>query len=138
MEIRYAEDADREFWFGLDTHLPQAVFADKVQTKSGYVAFAGGQPVGLLRYNLFWDNMPFCTMLMIDAAYRGMGYGKQLMAHWERDMKTQGHGLVLLSTRADEGAQHFYRKLGYRDCGGVALPALDEEMVTELFFAKFL
>ena len=24
------------------------------------------KPVGLLRYNLFWDNTPFCTMLFID------------------------------------------------------------------------
>ena len=24
------------------------------------------KPVGLLRYNLFWDNTPFCTILFID------------------------------------------------------------------------
>lgn len=136
LQIRYVEDNDRAFWLGLDKHLPETEFLRKVQTKSGYVAWLDGQPVGILRYNLFWDNMPFCTMLFVDEAYQGKGYGKRLMQHWEADMKAQGYGMVLTSTRADEAAQHFYRKLGYLDCGGLLLSILGEPQPTELFFAK--
>lgn len=133
---RYAEISDKKFWYSLDKHLPETEFADKVRTKRGYVLLLNEKPVGLLRYNLFWDNTPFCTMLFVDAAYQGNGCGKQLMEHWENDMKTQGYGMLLTSTQADETAQHFYRKLGYKDCGGLVmdLPCCAQPM--ELFFVK--
>ena len=41
-------------------------FERKVNSKQGYVLLENDKPVGLLRYNLFWDNTPFCTMLFID------------------------------------------------------------------------
>ncbi|WP_423775813.1 hypothetical protein [Amedibacillus dolichus] len=31
--------------------------------------------MGLLRYNLFWDNTPFCTLLFINRNYHRKGYG---------------------------------------------------------------
>ncbi len=34
-----------------------------------------------------------------------------LIEHWEADMKEQGYGILLTSTRADELSQHFYRSL---------------------------
>lgn len=75
-------------------------------------------------------------MLFIEEKYQKKRYGKQLMEYWEKDMKKQGYGMVLTSTRADENAQHFYRKLGYKDCGGfvVDIPAYAQPM--ELFFIK--
>ena len=60
-------------------------------------------------------------MLYIDARYQRKGYGKKLMAHWEEEMKAQGYERLLTSTQADEEAQHFYRKLGYQDCGGLVM-----------------
>ena len=49
-------------------------------------------------------------MLYIDGKHQGKGYGKILMEYWEKDMKSQGYGMLLTSTQADEQAQHFYRK----------------------------
>lgn len=43
------------------------------------------------------------------------------MEYWEQDMKRQGYGMLLTSTQVDETAQHFYRKLGYKDCGGFVI-----------------
>lgn len=40
------------------------------------------------------------------------------MKYWESDMKNQGYGMVMTSTQVDEEAQHFYRKLRYKDCVG--------------------
>lgn len=74
VKIRYVRAADKEFWYSLDKHLPETEFADKVRTKRGYVLLLDEKPVGLLRYNLFWDNTPFCTMLFVDGEYRGNGY----------------------------------------------------------------
>lgn len=128
--IRYVELDDKKRWYELDQHLPEEVFAEKVRTNQGYVLVEDGLVIGILRYNLFWDNTPFCTMLFIDDGYRGKGYGKQMMEYWEQDMKTKGYGMLMTSTQVDEDAQHFYRKLGYKDAGGfiVDVPGFEQPM----------
>lgn len=95
-----------------------------------------GKKTGLLRYNLFWDNTPFCTMLFVDWSRQKKGYGLAVMNHWENDMKSKGYGMVMISTQVDENAQHFYRKLGYKDCGGFILDIPGYEQPMELFMSK--
>jgi len=135
-EIRYVRLEDKPFWYSLDRHLPEAEFDGKVRDKRGYVLEEDGKPIGLLRYNLFWDNTPFCTLLFVDWSYQKKGYGRLLMEHWEADMKEKGYGMLLTSTQADEEAQHFYRKLGYRDCGGFVPTVPGYEQPMELFLEK--
>ena len=36
-EIRYVQPQDRDFWFRLDRHLPEAEFERKVREKQGYL-----------------------------------------------------------------------------------------------------
>ncbi len=137
-EIRYLRSSDKQFWYGLDKHLPETEFENKVYTRRAYVILAAGEPAGLLRYNLFWDSIPFCTMLMINENYRGKGYGRRLMEYWERDMRSQGYGMVMTSTQVDENAQLFYRKLGYKDCGGILFDIPGYEQPMELVLSKAL
>lgn len=47
--------------------------------------------VGVLRYNLFWQSVPFLDLLFIDEAYRGQGWGSKMMANWEETMKRMDH-----------------------------------------------
>lgn len=136
LSIRCLRLEDKEFWYRFDRHLPESEFENKVRTKRGYILSLDGNPIGLLRYNLFWDNTPFCTMLIIEEAYRGKGYGKYLMEYWECEMKRQGYGMLLVSTQADENAQHFYRRLGYKDCGGFVIDIPRYAQPMELFFIK--
>jgi len=98
---------DRPFWLRLDRHLPEEGFARKVRDREGYVLEEDGQPAGLLRWNLFWDEIPFCTLLAVAEDRRGRGLGRALLARWESDMAARGHRLVMTSTRADERAQGF-------------------------------
>ena len=134
--IRYLEKSDKSFWFRLDRHSPETEFENKVNTKRGYVLLENNVPVGLLRYNLFWDNIPFCTMLFVDPKCQKKGYGTKLMKHWEEDMKSQRYGMLLTSTQVDETAQHFYRKLGYKDCGGFVIDIPRYVQPMELFLIK--
>ena len=136
LHIRSVRQEDREFWYRLDKHLPMREFDNKVSEKRGYVLLEGDSPVGLLRYNLFWDNTPFCTLLFVEEAHRGKGGGKLLMEHWEAEMKAQGYGMLLTSTQVDEEAQHFNRKLGYKDCGGFVIDVPGYEQPMELFLIK--
>lgn len=135
-EIRYIQIDDKAFWYSLDKHLPEEEFLNKVRNKRGYVLLENNKPIGLLRYNLFWDNTPFCTMLFIDWNYQNKGYGKRLMEYWENDMKSKGYAMLLTSTQVDEKAQHFYRKLGYKDCGGLVIDIPKYKQPMELFMIK--
>ena len=136
VDIRYVQIEDKEFWYRLDKHLPETEFVNKVRDKRGYILLLDGVPIGLLRYNLFWDNTPFCTMLFIDRDCQGKGYGKKLMEFWENDMKLQGYGMLLTSTQVDEDSQHFYRKLGYKDCGGFVIDIPKYAQPMEMFLVK--
>ena len=64
------------------------------------------------------------------------GYGKLLMEHWEQAMKSQGYGMLMTSTQVDEEAQHFYRKLGYKDCGGFVVDVPGYEQPMEMIMIK--
>ena len=138
LEFRYVEESDRSFWFSLDRHLSEAEFELKVRDRRGYVALEDGFPVGILRYNLFWDNTPFCTLLFVKQGCQGRGVGSGIMRRWEEGMRCQGYGMTMTSTQVDESAQHFYRKLGYKDAGGLVfdLPGFEQPM--ELVMIKKL
>lgn len=127
--IRYAETSDIEFWFSLDKHMSESEFERKVRDRQAYVALSDDEPVGILRFNLFWDNTPFCNLLYIKDGMRGRGIGKALMDRFEEDARTAGYKFVLTSTRSDEDAQHFYRAIGYRDCGELRLPDEPAELL---------
>ncbi len=138
IEIRYVKQSDQSFWFQLDHHLSSEEFLKKVRDHQGFVLFEDGKPKGILRYNLFWDNIPFCTLLFINQNDQNKGFGTQLMSHWEQEMKQKGYGMVLVSTQVDEDAQHFYRKLGYQDCGSLIINIPHFEQPAELFLTKKL
>ena len=114
--IRYARLTDRDFWFTLDRHLSEAEFEHKVNLKRAYVLTEDDTPVGILRYNLFWDNTPFCTLLYISPGHQCTGCGRAFMEFWESDM----------------------RALGYRDCGGMVIDIPGHEQPMELFLVKAL
>ena len=138
VSIRYVSASDKDFWYTLDRHLPETEFLNKVRDNQGYILLEDGKPCGLLRYNLFWDNTPFCTMLFVDWKSQKKGYGRKLMEHWEQDMKSKGFDMLLTSTQVDEEAQHFYRKLGYKDCGSLVLNVSEHEQPMEMFMVKAL
>lgn len=74
------------------------------------------------------------NLLMIEGNYRKMGYGRLLVEFWEEEMKKKGYKLVLTSSMSNENAQHFYRKLDYKDVGCLIL----EEEGLEVVFKKEL
>ena len=136
LTIRYAEPEDRSFWFTLDRHISETEFDRKVRDRMGYLLLEDNVPAGLLRYNLFWDNTPFCNLLYISPDRQRRGLGKILMLHWEKEMKELGYEWVMVSTQADETAQHFYRRIGYQDAGALVINIPRAAQPMELFFIR--
>jgi hypothetical protein len=52
-----------------------------------------------------------------------------LATAWETSHRARGHTFVLTSTVSAENAQHFYRRLGYVDCGSLLLPDEPTELI---------
>lgn len=118
LKIRLAEECDFEILSRNDKHVSAEMLKKKISDKNILIAEKNGEFAGWLRYNLFWDEMPFMNMLFVIEKFRGTGIGRELVRSWEKIMSEQGYKFLLTSTQADEYAQHFYRKLGYSDLGG--------------------
>jgi ribosomal protein S18 acetylase RimI-like enzyme len=135
MKIEYASEQDFQFLLENDRHISKQLIRNKLTEKEIILARdQDNKVIGWLRYNYFWDNTPFMNMLYINENYRNKGIGKKLVRFWENEMKSKGYELVMTSTLSDEQAQHFYRKLGYKDSGSLLL---DDEPL-EIIFIKIV
>ena len=110
--IRHVRAEDRPFWLRLDRHLPEEGFARKVRDREGYVLEEDGQPAGLLRWNLFWDEIPFCTLLAVAEDRRGRGLGRRLFSLAAEEARRLGAEKLYISAMSAEESQAFYRAMG--------------------------
>lgn len=116
--VRRACPDDMDILAEADRHVSRRRMEKLVCDGLVLVAEHGKDFAGWLRYGLFWDEIPFMNMLFVLEEFRGNGVGAALVREWERLAAESGHKTVMTSTQASETAQHFYRKLGYRDMGG--------------------
>ena len=147
MIIEIAQSKDEPKIAKLDYHIPPSRLGECIRSGQVYVLKDdsiknGGQNhrlkdpvVGVLRYSLFWQTIPFLDLLYLDAAYRRQSFGTQMMHDWETEMKKRGYKYVMTSTQADESAWQFYEKLGYHKVGGFLPP---EQEAEELIYLKQL
>jgi ribosomal protein S18 acetylase RimI-like enzyme len=129
VNIRIANKSDLSILVHYDKHISADELVYSMMRERILIIEENNHLIGWLRYNLFWDNTPFMNMLYILEDYRGKRYGKVLTLFWEEKMKCLGYELVMTSTLSNEGAQHFYRKLGYRDAGSLLLPQEPLEII---------
>ena len=132
MEIRLAVAKDKKQILKYDCHIPQNKVGECIDNGLVDVLCDDDKIVGVLRYNLFWQTIPFLDLLFIDDAYRGQGWGSKMMADWEETMTRMGYPYVILSTQEDETARFFYEKIGYRRIGAFLPPEQDADEIMYL------
>ena len=135
MEIRLAVAEDKTKILQYDRHIHHNKVGECIHNGLVDVLCDGDKIVGVLRYNMFWQSIPFLDLIFIDEAYRGQGWGRQMMARWEDSMKAMGYSPVMLSTQADDTAKYFYEKLGYHRIGAFLPP---EQEADEIMYLKEL
>lgn len=133
MEMQPADSRHMEAIQIYDRHIPAARLAECIRAGQVLVLLDGERVVGVLRWSLFWQTIPFLDLIYLDEACRDKGLGTRMMARWESDMASQGYKSVMLSTQADETAKYFYEKLGYRRIGAFLPP---EQEAEELMYLK--
>ncbi len=136
LKITHATESDVSDYFSIDKHLLKSEFENKIRDNRCYILRNDETTIGVMRYNLFLDCIPFLTLIYFNEPYRNKGFGKQAMLFWEKEMLDLGHKMVMTSTQVDEKAQHFYRKLGYIDKGGLFFDNTPFEQPQEMFMIK--
>lgn len=117
MDILPADIKDLKEISKLDSNIPLDRLEESINNRNVFVLKDGRFIVGMLRYSLFWQTIPFLDLLYIYRNYRGKGYGSQMMAYWEEYMRALGYEYAMTSTQSDETAYRFYERLGYKKCG---------------------
>ncbi len=134
MNIRFAKNEDLNILSKLETHIDYDMIRRKIDNNEIIVLSVDEKIVGWLRYSLFWDEHPFINMIFFLEEYREKGFGKKLVRFWEIEMKKNNYNILFTSTQSDENAQHFFRKLGYKDAGGFLI----EDDPFELVMIKYI
>jgi ribosomal protein S18 acetylase RimI-like enzyme len=134
MEVGFADGKDYEYLVANDHHVTSEMIRKKLERNEIIVIRDGKQLLGWLRYGYFCDVIPYMNMLYIEEKHRRMGLGTRLVEFWESEMKKRGYDRVMTSSDSPEQGQHFYRRLGYRDCGALLLP----DKPLEIIFLKSL
>lgn len=132
MKIRLAESVDKSGILKYDSHIHPALIEECIWNGRIIVLCDEREIVGVLRYSLFWQSIPFLDLLYLDGNYRGKGFGRQMMAHWEAAMQAKEYKYVMLSTQEDETAKYFYEKQGYRRIGAFLPPEQDADEIIYL------
>jgi len=133
MNIEYATSGDFQYIVDMDKHISiELIRAKIIEKEIIFVRDVTNKNIGWLRYGYFWDNTPFMNMLYLEEDCRHKGIGIELVGFWEKQMKDKGYDLLMTSTLSNEYAQHFYRKLGYKDSGSLLL----ENEPLEIIFTK--
>ena len=135
MTIRTAVPADLDGIRNYDRHIPASRLEDCIIRRQVDVLVDDGKILGVLRWNLFWQSLPFLDLIYLDDSLRGQGWGTEMMDLWEINIAEQGFRHALLSTQEDETSKFFYEKLGYALCGDFLPP--DQE-ARELMYRKEL
>ena len=135
--ITYASIQDKQY-VCLGENLSENEFELKVRDKRCYILRYDENPIGAMVFNLIFDFIPFLTLMHLEDFYRRKGYGTKAMSYWENEMRDLGYKIIMLSTQVDEVAQHFYRKLGYKDMGTIVMDIPPYEQPLEMFMGKAL
>ena len=126
--LRLAEDTDFVFIRGFSSELPEEQLRAQIRDGRLRIIESNEGPVGFLKFYVLWEVLPFIELIIVRIDCRGHGIGKAAVREWEREMSARSFQRAIVSTQADETAQYFWRRIGYQDCGSLALPGRPPEL----------
>ena len=132
--VSYAVQSDLPDVKVFDRHVSKEMLNKAISENRVLIFKVSDIVMGFVRWNYFWDSIPFLNMLFVPSGYTHSGVGSDLLSFWEKEMRSQGYARVFASTMAKEKGQHFFRKYGYHDIGNL----YDEGVGLELILEKLL
>jgi len=126
--LRCASDADIAFLNQLAPVSDLRVLRAQIREGRLLVIEDSGEAAGFIKFYVLWETLPFIEVIVVHEDLRGRGIGRSAVRFWEREMAKRAHSRAVISTQANESAQGFWRRIGYRDCGYLELPGKPAEL----------
>lgn len=133
--VRFAGPEDLEWCVVEDSHVTELVIRNKIVQDEIIVAELDGQPIGYLRLEYLWSNIPYIGVIFVIDAYRQEGIGHKILSFLENYLQSRGHDQLFSSSQANESEpQAWHRSMGFVECGIIS--GLNEGGIGEIFFRK--
>lgn len=129
MKITFAKKEDFSFLDIIDLHISEIELMKAIKQKRIYMIYEENKFIGMLRYNLYLDNIPFINYIYIKPDYRNKKIGSKLLKKFENDMSKRGYLNVLTSIVYPMEAHSFFTKNNYKECGGFLIPSEPYETI---------
>ena len=122
--LQISEPCDAETIKEFDSYIPAERLREKLKRSPEEVLLIkdGDCTAGVLRWGYLWDYIPYLYFMHVRLELRGRGYAAEALRLWEEKMAAAGFDAALCSIPTDDAAQHFYRKMGYRETGALSIP----------------
>jgi len=119
----------------IDGDVDAQILRWKVRRREIIVAEVEGRPVGYLRLEYLWSQVPYIGLIRVVPEHRRRGVGKAMLHFLEEFLRSKGHRWLYSSSQADEPEpQAWHRHMGFRECGFIA--GINRGEVGEVFFRK--
>ncbi len=133
--VRFAGPEDLEWCVVEDSHVTELVIRNKIVNDEIVIAELDGQPIGYLRLEYLWSNIPYIGVIFVIELYRNEGIGRKILAFLEEYLRSRGHDKLFSSSQANESEpQAWHRSVGFTECGIIS--GLNEGGIGEIFFRK--
>jgi ribosomal protein S18 acetylase RimI-like enzyme len=126
--IRVARGSDFTFLRGFSTDPTDRQLRAQIQDGRLRIIESTEGQVGFIKFYVLWEILPFIEVIMVRDECRRCGIGRRAVRAWEGEMAARSLSRAIVSTPANETAQEFWRRIGYRDCGSLALPGRPIEL----------
>jgi ribosomal protein S18 acetylase RimI-like enzyme len=126
--LRSASDADFAFLSALSPVEHESLLRAQIRDGRLLIIEHAGEPAGFIKFYVLWETLPLIEVIVVREELRKRGIGRAAVRSWEREMAGRSYERAIVSTQANELAQHFWRRIGYRDCGSLELPGRPVEL----------
>ncbi len=137
MKVRFAKFGDLEHCVRIDGDVDPEVLRWKVKRGEIIIAEVEGHPVGYLRLDYLWSQLPYIGLIWVVPEYRRRGIGRAMLHFLEAFLRRKGYRWLYSSSQANEPEpQAWHRHMEFQECGFIA--GINHGEVGEVFFRKSL
>lgn len=129
MKIRLANKHDLSFIIKYDNLVLN--HKELIKEDKYYVIEENRELIGFLRYNLFWDHIPFINLFYIEEDKRKSGYGTNLLNYFINEMLKNNYQVIMTSSQSKEEGKCFFLKNNFNIVGGFNPYNEDYELILE-------
>lgn len=135
--VRFAGPEVLEWCVVSDSQVTEQVIRHKIVNDEIIIAELDGQPIGYLRLEYLWSNIPYIGVIFVIELYRMEGIGRKILAYLEDHLRSRGHDALFSSSQANEAEpQAWHRSVGFVESGIIS--GINEGGIGEVFFRKSL